>query len=180
MDEVAGAGTFRLSGDAYDSFMGRYSRPLAAAFADFVGNGQYISVGNLDENNKAFIFLMDYPNRRRIKIWGTAKIVEGDAEVTHLSLSVDEVGALIECQSPVHILSDQPYLVETVLHFIIDFCKCEHWIGIHTIQSSVHDLRYFKIDTCGHKSQISEFLGPLGSNHRGRPHHRRILFMKVG
>ena len=37
MDEVAGAGTFRLSGDAYDSFMGRYSRPLAAAFADFVG-----------------------------------------------------------------------------------------------------------------------------------------------
>lgn len=51
------------------------------AFADFVGNAQYISVGNLDENNKAFIFLMDYQNRRRIKIWGTAKVVEGDDEV---------------------------------------------------------------------------------------------------
>jgi predicted pyridoxine 5'-phosphate oxidase superfamily flavin-nucleotide-binding protein len=50
-------------------------------FADFVGNAQYISVGNLDENNKAFIFLMDYPNRRRIKIWGTAKIVEGDTDL---------------------------------------------------------------------------------------------------
>ena len=37
MDEVGGAGTFRLSGDAYDSFMGRYSRPLATVFADFVG-----------------------------------------------------------------------------------------------------------------------------------------------
>lgn len=48
-------------------------------FSDFVGNAQYISVGNLDENNKAFIFLMDYPNRRRIKIWGTSEIVEGDA-----------------------------------------------------------------------------------------------------
>jgi predicted pyridoxine 5'-phosphate oxidase superfamily flavin-nucleotide-binding protein len=47
-------------------------------FADFVGNAQYISVGNLDENNKAFIFLMDYPNRRRIKIWGTSEIIEGD------------------------------------------------------------------------------------------------------
>lgn len=47
-------------------------------FSDFVGNAQYISVGNLDENNKAFIFLMDYPNRRRIKIWGTAEIVEDD------------------------------------------------------------------------------------------------------
>ena len=48
------------------------------AFADFVGNAQYISIGNLDENKKAFIFLMDYPNRRRIKIWGSAKVIEGD------------------------------------------------------------------------------------------------------
>ena len=39
------------------------------ALADFSGNRQYISLGNLSENNKAFIFLMDYPNRRRIKIW---------------------------------------------------------------------------------------------------------------
>ena len=53
--------------------------PRTLGFADFVGNAQYISVGNLDENNKAFIFLMDYPNRRRIKIWGTSEIVEGDA-----------------------------------------------------------------------------------------------------
>ena len=50
------------------------------AFADFAGNAQYISIGNLDENDKVFIFLMDYPNRRRIKIWGTAKVVEGDGE----------------------------------------------------------------------------------------------------
>ena len=51
------------------------------AFADFVGNAQYISTGNLDENNKAFIFLMDYPNRRRIKIWGTAEVVQNDADL---------------------------------------------------------------------------------------------------
>ena len=51
------------------------------AFADFVGNAQYISVGNLSENDKAHIFLMDYPNRRRIKIWGTAQVVEGDDEL---------------------------------------------------------------------------------------------------
>ncbi len=48
------------------------------AFADFSGNRQYISVGNLDENDRAFIFLMDYPNRRRIKIWGRAEFVEDD------------------------------------------------------------------------------------------------------
>ena len=49
------------------------------AFADFKGNRQYISAGNLSENDKAYIFLMDYPNRRRIKIWGRAKVVEDDS-----------------------------------------------------------------------------------------------------
>ncbi len=48
------------------------------AFADFSGNRQYISMGNLAENDKAYIFLMDYPNRRRVKIWGRAEVVEGD------------------------------------------------------------------------------------------------------
>jgi predicted pyridoxine 5'-phosphate oxidase superfamily flavin-nucleotide-binding protein len=47
-------------------------------FADFAGNRQYITTGNLAENDKAFLFLMDYANRRRIKLWGRAKIVEGD------------------------------------------------------------------------------------------------------
>ena len=48
------------------------------AFADFRGNRQYITMGNLVENNKAFIFLMDYANQTRIKIWGTAEVVEDD------------------------------------------------------------------------------------------------------
>ena len=50
-------------------------------FADYRGNRQYISVGNLDENDKAFIFLMDYPNRQRIKMWGRAEYIEGDSEI---------------------------------------------------------------------------------------------------
>jgi predicted pyridoxine 5'-phosphate oxidase superfamily flavin-nucleotide-binding protein len=48
-------------------------------FADFGGNRQYITLGNLSENPKAFIFLMDYANSRRVKVWGTARAVEGDA-----------------------------------------------------------------------------------------------------
>ncbi len=48
-------------------------------FADFGGNRQYISIGNLSENPQAFIFLMDYVNSQRIKLWGTAKVIEGDA-----------------------------------------------------------------------------------------------------
>ena len=51
------------------------------AFADFSGNRQYISVGNLSENNQAFIFLMDYGNQRRVKIWGTAEVNQDDREL---------------------------------------------------------------------------------------------------
>jgi predicted pyridoxine 5'-phosphate oxidase superfamily flavin-nucleotide-binding protein len=47
-------------------------------FADFRGNRQYISTGNLQENPKAHLFLIDYAKRRRIKIWGEARVVEAD------------------------------------------------------------------------------------------------------
>jgi len=50
-------------------------------FADYRGNRQYISQGNLGDNPKAYLFLIDYMNRRRIKIWGTARIIEGDDEL---------------------------------------------------------------------------------------------------
>lgn len=47
-------------------------------FADFNGNRQYISSGNLHENPKAHLFLIDYATRQRIKLWGTARVVEDD------------------------------------------------------------------------------------------------------
>ena len=51
------------------------------AFADFSGNRQYITQGNLADNPKAHLFLIDYANRRRVKIWGEARVVEDDAEL---------------------------------------------------------------------------------------------------
>ncbi len=50
-------------------------------FADFVGNRQYITTGNLAENDRAFLFLMDYAERRRLKLWGRARVVEDDPEL---------------------------------------------------------------------------------------------------
>ena len=50
-------------------------------FADFGGNRQYISLGNASENHKAFIFLMDYANSRRVKLWGTVRVVEDDPDL---------------------------------------------------------------------------------------------------
>ena len=55
---------------------GRWSRTLA--FVDFSGNRQYITSGNLLENPKAHLFLIDYRQRKRVKIWGEARMVEAD------------------------------------------------------------------------------------------------------
>jgi len=52
------------------------------AFADFAGNRQYITQGNLADNPKAHLFLIDYMHRKRVKIWGEARIVEGDTQLT--------------------------------------------------------------------------------------------------
>ncbi len=46
------------------------------AFAEYPGNRQFISSGNLAENARAFLFLMDYANGRRLKLWGTATMVD--------------------------------------------------------------------------------------------------------
>lgn len=47
-------------------------------YADLSGNRQYLSVGNLTANNKISLFLMDYPNKRRLKLWGTTQIIHAD------------------------------------------------------------------------------------------------------
>lgn len=47
------------------------------AYADFRGNRQFISTGNFTTNNRTSLILMDYPNRRRLKIWGEVEIIDG-------------------------------------------------------------------------------------------------------
>jgi predicted pyridoxine 5'-phosphate oxidase superfamily flavin-nucleotide-binding protein len=51
-------------------------------FVDFVGNRQFVTVGNLAENPKAHLFLIDYARRQRVKIWGEARVIEDDEELT--------------------------------------------------------------------------------------------------
>ena len=50
-------------------------------FVDYVGNRQYITTGNLAENDRAFLFLMDYSHQHRVKIWGRARVVESDPQL---------------------------------------------------------------------------------------------------
>lgn len=80
-------GTATAQGQPYIQYRGGppgFLKPIGPntlAFADFGGNQQYLSVGNLSENSKAFLFLMDYENQRRIKIWGRARVVEDDDQL---------------------------------------------------------------------------------------------------
>ncbi len=69
--------------------------PKTLAFADFRGNRQYVSMGNLAENDRACLFLMDYPGRGRLKIWGRARVVEGDQELC-AKVEDPEYGAEVE------------------------------------------------------------------------------------
>ena len=78
-------GTASAEGQPYIQYRGgspgflKVLEEKTLAFADFGGNRQYLTLGNLSENPRAFIFLMDYANQRRVKLWGTARVVEDDA-----------------------------------------------------------------------------------------------------
>jgi predicted pyridoxine 5'-phosphate oxidase superfamily flavin-nucleotide-binding protein len=66
-------------------------------FADFKGNRQYISVGNLFESDRVFLFLMDYAHRSRLKIWGRAKVIDDVDDVLLLpKLTIPDYPAEIE------------------------------------------------------------------------------------
>lgn len=85
--DTAYLATASLAGQPYAQHRGgpkgfiRILDDRTLAFADYAGNRQYVTTGNLSENNKAFLFLMDYAQRRRIKLWGRAHAVDDDPEL---------------------------------------------------------------------------------------------------
>ncbi|TXR47662.1 pyridoxamine 5'-phosphate oxidase family protein [Phyllobacterium endophyticum] len=80
-------GTVNAQGQPYIQHRGgpagflRVMDEKTLAFADYTGNRQYITSGNLADNPKAFLFLIDYRNRQRVKLWGEARTVEGDLDL---------------------------------------------------------------------------------------------------
>lgn len=90
-------GTVSANGYPYIQFRGGHPGFLKVldqktlGFADFKGNVQYVTIGNLSEHEKAFLFLMDYRHRKRLKIWGNARYVEGDsALIDRLKINEDD------------------------------------------------------------------------------------------
>lgn len=70
------------------------------AFGNVGGNGQYQSLGNLSQNNKVALFLMDYPRRRRLKVLGRVHLL---AVEEHLKLHAEQVEDAVETESFIHI-----------------------------------------------------------------------------
>jgi uncharacterized protein len=85
-------GTVGSNGYPYIQFRGgaigflRILDEKTLGFADFKGNLQYISVGNLSQSDRVFLFLMDYAHRRRLKIWGRAKVIDDVSLLTELTV----------------------------------------------------------------------------------------------
>jgi predicted pyridoxine 5'-phosphate oxidase superfamily flavin-nucleotide-binding protein len=78
-------GTANAEGQPYIQYRGgapgflKVMDDKTLGFADFGGNRQYITLGNISENPKAFMFLMNYAHSRRIKLWGTLRVVHDDS-----------------------------------------------------------------------------------------------------
>jgi predicted pyridoxine 5'-phosphate oxidase superfamily flavin-nucleotide-binding protein len=125
-------GTVTSNGYPYIQFRGGKAGFLKVldekilGFADYLGNVQYISVGNLSEHDKAFLFLMDYRNRRRLKILGRARVVEDDPEI------------LAQVQDP-----DYAATVERAIVFEIEGCdwNCPQHIPVRYSQAEVEAMQ---------------------------------------
>jgi uncharacterized protein len=105
-------------------------------FADFLGNVQYITIGNLSSHNKAFLFLMDYRHHKRIKIWGRAKFVEGNADLI-AQLQVPGYPAEIERA----ILFQVEAVSENCpQHIPIRYCETEVQTMMQPLQDRIADL----------------------------------------
>jgi predicted pyridoxine 5'-phosphate oxidase superfamily flavin-nucleotide-binding protein len=63
------------------AFLGTVSDEKTLGFADYRGNRQYITLGNLKDNDRAFLFLLNPATQQRIKVWGHARVVENDPDL---------------------------------------------------------------------------------------------------
>ncbi|MEI2580179.1 pyridoxamine 5'-phosphate oxidase family protein [Scytonema sp. PRP1] len=105
-------------------------------FTDFTGNVQYITVGNLSGNNKAFLFLMDYRHRKRIKIWGTAEYVEDNPALIE-RLRVPDYPAAIERAILFHVEATSENCQE---HIPIRYSETEVEAMIAPLQARIAEL----------------------------------------
>jgi predicted pyridoxine 5'-phosphate oxidase superfamily flavin-nucleotide-binding protein len=143
-------GTASLAGRPYIQHRGgppgfiRTESATSLWFPEFGGNRQYITVGNLSENTQAFIFFMDYPNRRRLKLWGRA-MVHGVEEFPLETLPLPDTGR-----------------VERIIHFSIEAldenCRL-HILPRYTEKEHLHELQQAREEITRLQARIRQLEG---------------------
>ncbi len=150
-------GTVNSNGWPYIQFRGgsqgflKVLDEYTLGFADFQGNLQYISTGNLSENDRVFLFLMDYAHKRRLKIWGRAAVVEGDLEL--LKQLVDpEYPAKVERAILIHIAG---WDWNCPQHIPIRYSEAEVKAMLTPLQERITQLEgYLAIDSSGKECNL--------------------------
>lgn len=108
------------------------------AYADFRGNLQYITVGNLNANNKAALILMDYPHQTRLKIFAEVQMVDVSADPALAeSLTMPDYPAKVERAMILHV---EAYDWNCPQHITPRFTLLEIEAGTEPLRKRIHDL----------------------------------------
>jgi len=109
------------------------------AYADFSGNRQYLSTGNLQENDRVALILMDYAGRRRLKLWGRARLVDAAADPLLIEALADPVDPATVERAVV--ISIEAFDWNCPRHITPRFSEAELAVALATMPEGIAGLR---------------------------------------
>ena len=113
-------------------------------FADYAGNRQYITIGNLADNDRAYLFLLDFAARRRIKVWGRARVVEDDPA---LLARLFDAGYRARPERAI-LFTIEAWDVNCSQHITARFTRGRDRRGDHVLRERIADARSRECATC--------------------------------
>jgi predicted pyridoxine 5'-phosphate oxidase superfamily flavin-nucleotide-binding protein len=106
-------------------------------FADFRGNRQYITLANLSENDRAFLFLLDPARRQRIKLWGRARVIENDPVLVE---KLFDAGYKAKPERAI-LFTIEAWDVNCSQHIVTRFSEADIEEALTTVQAKISELQ---------------------------------------
>lgn len=125
-------------------------------FADYRGNRQYITLANLSENDRAYLFLLDPARRQRIKLWGRARVVEGDAALIE---KLFDKGYKARPERAI-LFTIEAWDVNCSAHIVTRFTESEIEQALATVQAKIAEL---ESENAKLRAQLAQVSAPAGS-----------------
>ena len=124
-------------------------------FADYRGNRQYITLANLSENDRAYLFLLDPARRQRIKLWGRARVVEGDAALIE---KLFDKGYKARPERAI-LFTIEAWDVNCSAHIVTRFTESEIEQALATVQAKIAELESENAKLRAQLAQVSAHAG---------------------